>query len=168
MEILKLMIEDINEADSERYHELQVHPMDNFDLITDYINTSEVLNRLDKDFSLKDKWFVCSDTIYSLDEEGFEEFLREKEDEIKSAYNDLEEYDCDIYNNIKIKEAILKNNLNEFGNIGDGESLYYDVNLIVIAEMIREVTVNDLLRYLSCYGNWEIIKVDGVYHLVEK
>ena len=49
----------------------------------------------------------------------------------------------------------------------DIEIIYSDVNLESIAEVLTEVSVEDLKQQLGYYGTWMIVKFEGTYILYE-
>lgn len=52
-------------------------------------------------------------------------------------------------------------------NSKDYEVIYLDVNLESIAEMLAQITIEDLEARLGPYGGWQIQQKDGVYMLVD-
>lgn len=103
----------------------------------------------------------------SVDEENLENYIQKHEDQIINDYKEIDK-DKSTYNHIEIREEILKENLIvDDENSEDYEVIYLDVNLESIAEILAQITIEDLEARLGPYGGWQIQQKDGVYMLVD-
>lgn len=103
----------------------------------------------------------------NLDEENLENYIQKHEDQIINDYKEIDK-DKSTYNHVEIREEILKENLIiDDENSEDYEVVYLDVNLESIAEMLAQITIEDLEARLSPYGGWQIQQKDDVYMLVD-
>lgn len=103
----------------------------------------------------------------NLDEENLENYIQKHEDQIINDYKEIDK-DKSTYNHVEIREEILKENLIiDDENSEDYEVVYLDVNLESIAEMLAQITIEDLEARLSHYGGWQIQQKDDVYMLVD-
>lgn len=103
----------------------------------------------------------------NVDEEDLENYIQKHEDQIISDYKAIDK-DKYTYNHIEIRREILKENLIvDDENSEDYEIIYLDANLESIAEMLVQITIEDLEARLGPYGGWQIQQKDGVYMLVD-
>ena len=103
----------------------------------------------------------------NVDEENLESYIQKHEDQIINDYKAIDR-DKSTYNHVEIRREILKENLIvEDENSKDYEVIYLDVNLESIAEMLAQITIEDLEARLGPYGGWQIQQKDGVYMLVD-
>lgn len=103
----------------------------------------------------------------NLDEENLENYIQKHEDQIINDYKEIDK-DKSTYNHVEIREEILKENLIiDDENSEDYEVIYLDVNLESIAEILAQITIEDLEARLGPYGGWQIQQKDGVYMLVD-
>lgn len=103
----------------------------------------------------------------NVDEENLENYIQKHEDQIINDYKAIDK-DKSTYNHVEIRREILKENLIvDDENSKDYEVIYLDVNLESIAEMLSQITIEDLEARLGPYGGWQIQQKDGVYMLVD-
>lgn len=103
----------------------------------------------------------------NVDEEDLENYIQKHEDQIINDYKAIDK-DKSTYNHVEIRREILKENLIvDDENSEDYEVIYLDVNLESIAEMLAQITIEDLEARLGPYGGWQIQQKDGVYMLVD-
>lgn len=103
----------------------------------------------------------------NVDEENLESYIQKHEDQIINDYKAIDR-DKSTYNHVEIRREILKENLIiDDENSEDYEIIYLDVNLESIAEMLAQITIEDLEARLGPYGGWQIQQKDGVYMLVD-
>lgn len=103
----------------------------------------------------------------NVDEENLENYIQKHEDQIINDYKAIDR-DKSTYNHVEIRREILKENLIiDDENSKDYEVIYLDVNLESIAEMLAQITIEDLEARLGPYGGWQIQQKDGVYMLVD-
>ena len=103
----------------------------------------------------------------NVDEENLESYIQKHEDQIINDYKAIDR-DKSTYNHVEIRREILKENLIvDDENSKDYEVIYLDVNLESIAEMLAQITIEDLEARLGPYGGWQIQQKDGVYMLVD-
>lgn len=103
----------------------------------------------------------------NVDEENLESYIQKHEDQIINDYKAIDR-DKSTYNHVEIRREILKENLIiDDENSEDYEVIYLDVNLESIAEMLAQITIEDLEARLGPYGGWQIQQKDGVYMLVD-
>lgn len=103
----------------------------------------------------------------NVDEENLENYIQKHEDQIINDYKAIDR-DKSTYNHVEIRKEILKENLIiDDENSKDHEVIYLDVNLESIAEMLAQITIEDLEARLGPYGGWQIQQKDGVYMLVD-
>lgn len=103
----------------------------------------------------------------NLDEENLENYIQKHEEQIINDYKEIDK-DKSTYNHVEIREEILKENLIvDDENSEDYEVIYLDVNLESIAEILAQITIEDLEARLGPYGGWQIQQKDDVYMLVD-
>lgn len=103
----------------------------------------------------------------NVDEENLENYIQKHEDQIINDYKAIDK-DKSTYNHVEIRGEILKENLIvDDENLEDYEVIYLDVNLESIAEMLSQITIEDLEARLGPYGGWQIQQKDDVYMLVD-
>lgn len=99
---------------------------------------------------------------------NIEDYLNENKDEVVSDYKTAESEGVSLYNSVEVRTQILKDNLiTEDFSEDYSSTIYQDVDLESIAETLLEITVVDLERELSHYGNWQVHLEDGFNSLVD-
>lgn len=168
MEILKLMVESIVESRDEKYYEYQVFPMDDFNEVTEDLDSSEIVSKLDKYFELTDDWFLISDKIKSFNEEEYLEFLENNSDKIFEVYNSLEEENNYSYNCVEIRRELLKKYVYTSDEVDESKVIYQDVSLEAIAEILQGVSIPDIKQNFGYYGSMRIIYLDDMYYYTDE
>lgn len=168
MELLKLMMADINETGEASYSEYQVYPMESLDLVLEDTPATTIINKVDSNFSIEEKWFINSDKLRSLNDEEYEEFLEDHADKIREIYSELEDFDYAMYNEVLVRAEILKEHLTKDSEVEEEKTLVSDMSLETIAEYLVEVKTSDIVNQLKDSWPWKIILCNEMYYLIEE
>lgn len=116
----------------------------------------------------------CGFKNYKNFNKNFEIYLEENIEKIYDDYYDAESNGFKLQHSVDIKNIILRDNLKVNKKLTEVEEphshrrvfvneldeelelVYQHENLDCIAEMLEDVTLEDLYAYISFYGSWEI------------
>lgn len=168
MKLLKLMIEDITEANWVGHEAYQVYNMHDFDYVLDMCSKLDVVRNIDEDFNPDASWFINDGRIKSLDAEQFAAFLDDNRETIREIYDELEDENVDLNNALEVRVELLKGVVEEVSEVEeDCDIIYQDIDIEAIADVLLEVSVRDLAQNIGHYGSWQVILVDGTHYLLQ-
>lgn len=98
-----------------------------------------------------------------------EDILTVEKFDVVTDYKQAEKEGVSLYNKVEVRTQMLKDNSIQSDGLRTEYNIvvYSDVNLEQIAEVLQDVTIEDLESALGHYGTWQVYSHDGTYSLIE-